>query len=281
MPSIWLKRNTNTSMVSKKLKSLCIVQLAVLFASCGNMQNVSYIKNYASYTPDSTLALYEMRIQPKDLVNVYFFQPDDPSVVSPMILQTPTAMTEGTNSLISSNQIQSYIVDNEGNIDMPLVGKVNIAGKTKKEAEEVIREKAYKYIRRDKELYVNVSLCEFPISVAGEVENPNVFNIPSQKVNIFEALAMAGDIKITGRRDNVMILRLETDGTRSVHKLDMTDVNVINSPYYYLQQRDIVYVEPTDLQKQEKHFGNMTNVMISGVSVAVSIGSLLYQILNK
>ena len=91
---------------------------------------------------------------------------------------------------------------------------------------------------------------------------------------------MAGDIKITGRKDNVMILRLEADGTRTVHRLDMTDVNVINSPYYYLQQRDIVYVEPTDLQKQEKYFGNMTNVMISGVSVAVSIGSLLFQILN-
>lgn len=268
-------------MVSKKLKSLCIVQLAILFASCSNMRNVSYIKNYASYKPDSIVAQYEMRIQPKDIVNVYFFQPDDPDVVYPMILQTPAAMTKEVTSLVRSKEIKPYIVDNEGYIEMPLIGKAHIAGKTKKEAEDVIKEKAYKYIRHDKELYVNVSLCEFPISVAGEVGNPDVFNIPSQKVNVFEALAMAGDIKITGRRDNVMILRLEADGTRSAHKLDMTDVNVINSPYYYLQQRDIVYVEPTDLQKQEKHFGNMTNVMISGVSVAVSIGSLLYQILNK
>ena len=157
---------------------------------------------------------------------------------------------------------------------------MHIAGETKKSAEAIIKEKAYKYIRRDRDLYVNVSLCEFPITVDGEVAKPNVFNIPSQRVNIFEALAMAGDIKITGRKDNVMILRLEADGTRTVHRLDMTDVNVINSPYYYLQQRDIVYVEPTDLQKQEKYFGNMTNVMISGVSVAVSIGSLLFQILN-
>ena len=77
-----------------------------------------------------------------------------------------------------------------------------------------------------------------------------------------------------------MVIRLEADGTRTVHRLDMTDVNVINSPFYYLQQRDIVYVEPTDIQKQEKHFGNMTNVMISGVTVATNIGSLLFQILN-
>ena len=87
-------------------------------------------------------------------------------------------------------------------------------------------------------------------------------------------------IKITGRKDNVMIIRLEADGTRTVHRLDLTDVNVINSPDYYLQQRDIVYVEPTDIQKQEKYFGNMTNLTISGTSVAVSIGSLLFQILN-
>lgn len=267
-------------MVSKIIKSLCIVQLAILFASCSNMQNVAYIKNYESYQADTTRAQYEMRFQPKDVVDVLFFQPEDQSVVLPMALQAPAVIEADNPTLVGSSQNLSYIIDNEGNIEIPLLGKVHIAGETKKSAEAIIKEKAYKYIRRDRDLYVNVSLCEFPITVDGEVAKPNVFNIPSQRVNIFEALAMAGDIKITGKKDNVMILRLEADGTRTVHRLDMTDVNVINSPYYYLQQRDIVYVEPTDLQKQEKYFGNMTNVMISGVSVAVSIGSLLFQILN-
>lgn len=267
-------------MVSKIIKSLCIVQLAILFASCSNMQNVAYIKNYESYQADTTRAQYEMRFQPKDVVDVLFFQPEDQSVVLPMALQAPAVIEADNPTLVGSSQSLSYIIDNEGNIEIPLLGKVHIAGETKKSAGAIIKEKAYKYIRRDRDLYVNVSLCEFPITVDGEVAKPNVFNIPSQRVNIFEALAMAGDIKITGRKDNVMILRLEADGTRTVHRLDMTDVNVINSPYYYLQQRDIVYVEPTDLQKQEKYFGNMTNVMISGVSVAVSIGSLLFQILN-
>ena len=258
-------------MVSKIIKSLCIVQLAILFASCSNMQNVAYIKNYESYQADTTRAQYEMRFQPKDVVDVLFFQPEDQSVVLPMALQAPSVIEADNPTLVGSSQNLSYIIDNEGNIEIPLLGKVHIAGETKKSAEAIIKEKAYKYIRRDRDLYVNVSLCEFPITVDGEVAKPNVFNIPSQRVNIFE---------ITGRKDNVMILRLEADGTRTVHRLDMTDVNVINSPYYYLQQRDIVYVEPTDLQKQEKYFGNMTNVMISGVSVAVSIGSLLFQILN-
>ena len=267
-------------MVSKIIKSLCIVQLAILFARCSNMQNVAYIKNYESYQADTTRAQYEMRFQPKDVVDVLFFQPEDQSVVLPMALQAPSVIEADNPTLVGSSQSLSYIIDNEGNIEIPLLGKVHIAGETKKSAEAIIKEKAYKYILRDRDLYVNVSLCEFPITVDGEVAKPNVFNIPSQRVNIFEALAMAGDIKITGRKDNVMILRLEADGTRTVHRLDMTDVNVINSPYYYLQQRDIVYVEPTDLQKQEKYFGNMTNVMISGVSVAVSIGSLLFQILN-
>lgn len=262
------------------MKSLFIAQLAILFASCGNMHNVAYIKNYASYKADTTLTKYEMRFQPKDLVDVLFFQPEDQSAVMPMVVYAPSVMNSTNSSLIGYKERIPYIIDNNGFIELPLLGKVHIAGETKKGAEEIIKEKAYKYIRRDKDLYVNVSLCEFPITVDGEVAHPNVFNIPSQKVNIFEALAMAGDIKITGRKDNVMILRLEADGTRTVHRLDMTDVNVINSPYYYLQQRDIVYVEPTDLQKKEKYFGNMTNVMISGVTVAVSISSLLYQILN-
>ena len=267
-------------MVSNIIKSLWIAQLAIVFASGGNVQNVAYIKNHESFLADTTLTQYEMRFQPKDIVDVLFFQPDDQTVVLPMALQAPAGINTAHPTLVSYKQRVPYTIDNEGNIEMPLLGKVHIAGETKKSAEAIIKEKAYKYIRRDRDLYVNVSLCEFPITVDGEVASPNVFNIPSQKVNIFEALAMAGDIKITGRKDNVLILRLEADGTRTVHRLDLTDVNILNSPYYYLQQRDIVYVEPTDLQKQEKHFGNMTNVVISGVTVAVSISSLLFQILN-
>lgn len=267
-------------MVSRILKYSCIALLAIIVASCGNTKNIAYIKNYESFKADTTQARYEMRFQPKDRVDVLFFQPEDQSLTMPMVKQAPKAMEGGEQTLIGYKQRVPYIIDNEGNIDMPLIGKVHIAGETKKGAEYIIKEKASKYFKSDIDLYVNVSLCEFTITVDGEVERPDMFSIPSQRVNIFEALAMAGDIKITGRKDNVMVIRLEADGTRTVHRLDMTDVNVINSPYYYLQQRDIVYVEPTDIQKQEKYFGNMTNVMISGVTVAINIGSLLFQILN-
>ena len=267
-------------MVSRILKYSYFALLAIMLASCGNIRNVAYINNYESFKTDTTLTKYEMRFQPKDQVDVLFFFLLDQSLTMPMLNQAPNVLSANEHSLISSMQIIPYIIDNEGNIDMPLLGKVHIAGETKKGAEKIIKEKASKYFQSNIDLYVNVSLCNFTITVDGEVERPNIFNIPSQRVNIFEALAMAGDIKITGRKDNVMIIRLEADGTRTVHRLDLTDVNVINSPDYYLQQRDIVYVEPTDIQKQEKYFGNMTNLTISGTSVAVSIGSLLFQILN-
>ena len=136
-------------MVSKIIKSLCIVQLAILFASCSNMQNVEYIKNYESYQADTTRAQYEMRFQPKDVVDVLFFQPEDQSVVLPMALQAPSVIKADNPTLVGSSQSLSYIIDNEGNIEIPLLGKVHIAGETKKSAEAIIKEKAYKYIRRD------------------------------------------------------------------------------------------------------------------------------------
>ena len=128
-------------MVSKIIKSLCIVQLAILFASCSNMQNVAYIKNYESYQADTTRAQYEMRFQPKDVVDVLFFQPEDQSVVLPMALQAPAVMKADNPTLVGSSQSLSYIIDNEGNIEIPLLGKVHIAGETKKSAEAIIKEK--------------------------------------------------------------------------------------------------------------------------------------------
>ena len=127
---------------------------------------------------------------------------------------------------------------------------------------------------------VNIYIANYQVSVLGEVKNPNTFDVSKNQITILEALAMAGDMTIYGKRDNVKILRELSDGTYEVHELDMRDANILNSPYYYLQQRDIVYVEPNEAMAQNSKVGTTTRLWLNGVSITISLGSLLYRVLQ-
>ena len=247
---------------------------------CVNSRNVEYLKNSDTFVADTTQAPYEMTIKPKDVLEIYFFNPNDPDSITQLNVIERTSVTPGKSVAYNTGTLYQYVVDNQGNIPMPVIGDINLLGLSKEQAEKKIHDAFRPYFSTE-DIMVTVNMRNFVVSVAGEVNNPNVFTIYNSKVNIFEALAMAGDIMITGKRDNVMLIRTESDGTKSVDTLDLTDANIINSPYYNLQQRDLLYVEPTDIRKQDSKVGSMTNVVVSGVSIAVSIGSLLYSILSN
>ena len=262
------------------IKHFFYIFLALLFMGCVNSRNVEYLKNSDTFVADTTQAPYEMTIKPKDVLEIYFFNPDNPNSIEELNVIERKPVTPGQSTANNTGTLYQYVVDNQGNIPMPVIGDINLLGLSKEQAEKKIHDAFRPYFSTE-DIMVTVNMCNFVVSVAGEVQNPNVFTIYNSKVNIFEALAMAGDIMITGKRDNVMLIRTESDGTKSVHTLDLTDANIINSPYYNLQQRDLLYVEPTDIRKQDSKVGTMTNVVVSGVSIAVSIGSLLYRILSN
>lgn len=270
----------NYSISKTMIKQFFYIFLALLFMGCVNSRNVEYLKNSDTFVADTTQAPYEMTIKPKDVLEIYFFNPDNPNSIKELNVIERTPVTPGQSTANNTGTLYQYVVDNQGNIPMPVIGDINLLGLSKEQAEKKIHDAFRPYFSTE-DIMVTVNMCNFVVSVAGEVNNPNVFTIYNSKVNIFEALAMAGDIMITGKRDNVMLIRTESDGTKSVHTLDLTDANIINSPYYNLQQRDLLYVEPTDIRKQDSKVGTMTQVVVSGVSIAVSIGSLLYSILSN
>ena len=155
-----------------------------------------------------------------------------------------------------------------------------MVGKTIEQANQTIKEMIAPYFTKDVSYQVNTYIRNYDISVLGEVKNPNTFNIGRNKCTVLEALAMAGDMTIYGKRDNVKILRELPDGTYEVHELDMRDANILNSPYYYLQQRDIVYVEPNEAMAQNAKIGQTRQLWLRGVSITISLGSLLYRVLQ-
>ncbi len=165
----------------------------------------------------------------------------------------------------------TYTVDDNGNVTLPLLGKVHIEGLTRLEAISKLREELGQYI---KDPGVNINFVNFRISVLGEVAKPGSFIIPTERVTVLDALGMAGDMTIRGVRKNVTLIR-EVDGKKSVHQLDLTKRSTLNSPYYYLAQNDVLYVEPNKAQINNSQLGANTNIIISIASLLITVISVL------
>ena len=152
-----------------------------------------------------------------------------------------SASSEGASS------VSEYLVDNNGNVEFPTLGTIHLGGLTKGEAEKYIKDKLKPQFRTSP--IVTVRMGNYKISVIGEVNGPGTFTVSNEKVNIFEALAMAGDMTIYGIRDNVKLIREDHTGKREIVTLNLNDRNILQSPYYYLQQNDILYVTPNKLRQ--------------------------------
>lgn len=159
-----------------------------------------------------------------------------------------------------------YIVDNEGDIEFPVLGKLNISGLNRVEVQKMIKEKLKPYIN---EPVVSVLLQNFKITILGEVTSPGSYKISNERVTIIEALGLAKDLTIRGKRENITVIR-ETGSTKTYHKIDLTSKALFDSPVYYLAQNDVVYVEPNKAQKKASKNNNFTRVL-AAVSSVLSI----------
>ena len=173
-----------------------------------------------------------------------------------------------------------YLVDNDGFINFPIVGPLKVGGLTKSQAEELVAENIRPYLADSENPVVTVKMSNFKVSVFGEVAHPNTFTVSTGKINVLEALAEVGDMTIYGRRDNVTIMREDANGKKVFHQLDLRDANIINDPYFYLQQNDVVYVEPNKVKARNSAIGTSTTLAFSGVSVLISLSSLIVNILR-
>ena len=171
-------------------------------------------------------------------------------------------------------------MNNDGTINFPVLGKLQVGGLTKSECENLIHDKILPYLNAKENPVVTVRMANYKISVLGEVARPGVFTVGNEKINIFEALAQAGDLTIYGVRDRVKLIREESNGQKNVYTLNLNDVNIISSPYYYLQQNDIVYVEPNKVKARNSSVGQTTSLWLTSTSILVSLASLLYTILK-
>ena len=267
-------------------KSFILFSLLTLLFSCARYKDVPYFQNAATFDGTKGAMLYDMTIKPKDELTIFVSCPTDKDAVAMFNRRVPRPL-DISNQRIGGIRLQQsrgqrlhYLVENDGCIEFPVIGKIKLEGLTIEQANKHIEQKIAPYVQSGASYQVNTIIDNFEVTVMGEVKRPNTFTVTRNKMTILEALAQAGDMTIYGRRDNVKLLRQQPDGEYSIHEIDMRDANIINSPYYYLQQRDVVYVEPNVAMCQNAEIGTTTRLWVRGTSITVSLGSLLYRILR-
>ena len=263
----------------KKYYYLLLVA-AVMLSSCGNVKNVAYLQNSDYIDFNRSEYLYDAHIMPKDVLTITV-STVNPEASAPYNLIVRNTLTSTSSSIgTSGGSLQTYLVGNDGTIEFPVLGTLQVGGMTKAQCEQMIHDKLRPYMNAAENPVVTVRMSNYKISVMGEVARPGMFTVGNEKINILEALAQAGDLTIYGVRENVKLIRENAQGKKEIHTLNLNDANIISSPYYYLQQNDIVYVEPNKVKAQNSSVGSMTTLWFSATSILISLTSLLYNILK-
>lgn len=256
---------------------LLSVVVAMSMVSCNSYKKVPYLQNSRDLdTLVQQAVVYEPVIQPNDMLSIIVNSGQDQKAA--MAYNLTVSSNASSNSLTSQPALLDYIVDAKGFVDIPNVGEVYLAGLTISQAEDVILDKIKGAFAVPP--VVVVRFVDYKISVLGEVKSPGIYTSQDGKINIFQALSQAGDLTVHGQRENIKIIREEKSGEKKVYEVDLNDASLLTSPLYYLQQNDVVYVTPNKRKAKGSDIGSATSLWFSGTSIAISLISLLFNILN-
>lgn len=250
-----------------------IICLIACLTACKTPEKINYIQDVEPGVTQPIESRQSIIIQPKDMLSI-IVSTKDPELAA--IFNLSVQANRAGVPIFSSayNQyLSGYVVDNNGDIDFPILGKIHAAGLSRWALQERIIQKL---IERDllKDMVVTIEFMNFKVSVLGEVKNPGTYSIEGDKVTVLEAIAMAGDLTIYGLRNEVYVIR-EENGERQNFKLDLRSKEIFNSPAYYLRQNDIIYVQPNEVRAGQSTI-NQNNVR--SISLWLSITSLLTSI---
>lgn len=256
-----------------KLRSLLLIGLcALLFTGCNSHKKVAYLQDTNLISSiQSASAVHDAKIMPKDMLTIVV-STTDPEAANLFNLTVQSPYTTSRNSLSQQPVLQQYLVENDGSIEFPVLGHLQVGGLTKGELEELISDKLKAYLQNP---IVTVRMSGYKISVLGEVARPGIFTVNYEKINIFEALALAGDLTIWGMRDNVKLIRENSNGQSEVININLNRSDIVSSPHYYLQQNDILYVTPNKSKARNADIGQSTPLWFSATSILVSVANIV------
>lgn len=248
-------------------KSHIIIYLLLLvsLSSCLSKKKIVYLQGQQKQSSDQVN--YEPLIQNDDMLNISIMS-SEPELAAPFNIDQMqnNGVTANTNSMKTT-----YLVDNSGEIDFPVLGKMKVAGYTKSFLKQYLNERLAIYL---KDPIINIRIVNYKVSVLGEVNKPGTFQITGDRVTLLEVLANAGDLTLYGKRDNILIIR-DYLGTKTYNRVDITNADFVNSPFYYLDQNDVVYVEPRKAKIDSTAIGSNVGTIISILGFVITTTILL------
>ncbi len=239
---------------------LLLPVLSLLIFSCASKKDVVYLQGIDRAKSYDAATVYEPVLQPDDLLSIVI------STESREIA-APFNLPEIQSSDSENRGLRTYLIDNAGYIDFPILGKIKLGGLTRTEANNKLVAAVTEYVQKP---IVDLRIVNYKISVLGEVAKPGSYNIAGERVTLLEALSLGGDLTIYGKRDNLLVIR-EKDGKKTYNRVDITQPDFLNSPFYYLSQNDVVYVEPNKTRVNASVIGPNVFAILSAVSLIATL----------
>lgn len=253
-----------------KVSILCCTLCIVLWG-CNTKKEIVYFQGQPTeYTSNSS---YNPTIKPDDLLSILVMANDEKST---MLFNLPPEL--GNNLYGGYAQgaptPPGYLVNSDGNIQFPIIGNIQLAGMTRTQAIEKLKEELSSYIVNPT---ISIRILNFRVTVLGDVRNPGTFTIPNERITVLEALGIAGDLLITGERENILVVR-DDDGKKREFRIDLTSESLFSSPVYYLQQNDVIYVEPNRAKRNSSVINaSNTGIVISSLSLILTSLILIFK----
>lgn len=250
-----------------------LIGLLLSMGACSVPKDVVYFQGIDTLTVqriDEMNQSYVSRISPDDLLTITVTA-WDPTVVTPFNPPAYAFGTQGETTTVTSGQLATYLVDPEGAINFPVLGKIQVGGLTKQQLSEKMQEMIARYV---KDALVNIQIVNYKVTVMGEITRPGTIAVKNDRISILDALGQVGDLTINANRKNILVIR-DTNGQKEFGRLDITGPDFFASPYFYLRQNDVVYVEPNNAKKRNARYSQAQQYSITVFSSILSAVSVI------
>ena len=257
--------------MNRKLQIILVSCFAILtLFSCKTTKHLTYFENADSLKTSIQNLDYALKLVPFDELQITV-NSLVPEATAAYNLPLFNPVRRGTIVAPTQEAMQTYQIDKDGNILFPVLGELHVAGMSTKELTDMLYDKISKEVE---DPLIKVNLMNFRVNVLGEVNSPGAKSVSKERYTLFDAIADAGDLTLYGQRENVLLIR-EENGVRTFHRMNLKDANIVNSPYFYLQQNDVLYVEPNKTRSSNSEYNSNNSFKVSVVSTIVSALSVI------
>lgn len=256
-------------MRKKYISSILYLIVFFLFIACASEKDVLYLQDIKTYGQTDSVSKNNIKFKKNDELTITVSSADRKSAV---LFNLPLTSEFNGGGIANLQSLQSYLVDEDGNIQFPILGEVKVLGLSKIELRKLLELKISKFV---KDPIVNIRIINFRVSVIGEVRKPGVYRVQGERMSVIECLSQAGDMTVYGKRKNIVLVRENDKGVKEYHKLDITSSKILDSEYYYLEQNDVIMVSPNKAQIQASAFNRNTTVYFSVASLLLSLLTII------